>query len=160
MPILDIKKYPAPILKTRAEKVREVNSEIKQLAQDMIETTQDSNGAGLSAPQVGVSKRIIVADAGDVPCVFINPEILKRKGKEIAEEGCLSFPGIFFKIKRASEITCRFLDENGRRQEMEIKGLLARIVQHETDHLDGILIIDRVNFLKRRKALGEYNKQK
>lgn len=156
MSILELKKYPDHVLRERAVPIKEVNAKIKQLARDLIETMRQADGVGLAGLQVGVSQRIFVADAGADPRLFINPEIISKKGKEVAGEGCLSFPGVFLKIKRAREITCRFLDERGEPQEIKTGGALARIIQHETDHLDGVLIIDKVNFLRRRKVLREY----
>jgi len=159
MSILKIKEYPDPILNKKCEEVAEINFEIDKLIGDMIETMQKNNGVGLAAPQVGVLKRIIVLDSEKGPIAFVNPKILK-KSKEIEnmEEGCLSFPGVFFNIKRPKEIEAEVLTEEGKKIKIKISGLLARVFQHETDHLDGILFIDRLNFwqkLKLRKKLKE-----
>ena len=109
-------------------------------------------GVGLAAPQVGVSKRIIVVKTEKGPAVFINPKIVKKsRKKEAEEEGCLSLPGIWLKVKRVSEVELAALDINGKKIKIKIGGLLARIFQHEIDHLDGILIINRVNIIQKIK---------
>lgn len=139
--VREILKYPSPILKRKSEKVREINDEIKKLAGDMIETLKKSGGVGLAAPQIGESKRIIIVKTE----AFINPEISKRtKETEIAEEGCLCIPGLYLKIKRAKKVEVKALDINGNKVEIKAEGLPARIFQHEIDHLDGILIINRI----------------
>ncbi len=150
MAILKIKKYPDPILREKCEEVKEVNEEIKKLVDDMIETMQKNDGAGLAAPQVGVSKRVIVVETEKGPVGFVNPKIVK-KGKEtvIEEEGCLSFPGLWLKIKRWKKVDIEALDGDGKKVKAE--NLLASILQHEIDHLDGILYIDRIGFWQRWK---------
>ena len=147
---LEIKKYPNPILRKKCEEIKEVTPEIKKLIEDMIETMEKNNGVGLAAPQIGILKRIIVAETEKGPLCLINPKIVK-KGKETAldKEGCLSFPGLFLKISRRREVEVEALDGNGRK--IKAKGLLARILQHEIDHLDGILYIDRISFWQRWK---------
>ncbi len=145
--IREIKKYPAPVLKRRAEEIKEITPEIKKLAEDMSETMLKSerDAVGLAAPQVGVSIRMFVAQTGKGPGVFINPRILKKKGKEIIEEGCLSLPEFWLKVKRAKEIELEAIDINGKKIKTKAVGLFARILQHEIDHLNGILIINKVN---------------
>jgi len=154
---LDIKKYPNSILRKKCKRVKEVTPDIKQLINDMIATMQKNNGVGLAAPQVGVSKRIIVAQTDYGPKAFINPEIIKKtKEKEIIEEGCLSFPDLWLKVERAKGVEITALDGNGNKTKAE--GLLSIILQHEIDHLGGILFIDRISFwqrLKIRKKLKE-----
>ncbi len=155
--VLDIKKYPNSILRKKCKRVKEVTPDIKQLINDMIATMQKNNGVGLAAPQVGVSKRIIVAQTDYGPKAFINPEIIKKtKEKEIIEEGCLSFPDLWLKVERAKGVEITALDGNGNKTKAE--GLLSIILQHEIDHLGGILFIDRISFwqrLKIRKKLKE-----
>ena len=157
MTILEIKKYPDPILRKKCEEVKEIAPDIKQLINNMIETMEENKGVGLAAPQVGVLKRIIVAQTDYGPKAFINPEIIKKtKEKEIMEEGCLSFPGLWLKVERAKGVEITALDSNGNK--IKAVGFLARILQHEIDHLDGILFIDRISFwqrLKIRKKLKE-----
>ncbi|MDO8663356.1 MAG: peptide deformylase [Candidatus Wildermuthbacteria bacterium] len=149
--IKTILKYPNPVLKRKSKKVGEVNSEIKKLAEDMIETLKKSGGVGLAAPQVGESKRVIVVNIKARNAVdnrvFINPEIVKKtKEKAVDEEGCLCLPGVYFKIKRAKGVEIKALDLEGREIKIKAEGLIARIFQHEIDHLDGILILDRLPF--------------
>ena len=144
---LFIKKYPDPFLKLRAEKVEEIGDEEKELIRNMLQTMYGARGVGLAANQVGVLKRIIVVDVGKGPQVFINPEILERKGgKEISEEGCLSVPGVFLKIKRWKEIKVRAQDEKGREFEVQVSGLPSFCLQQEIDHLKGLSILDRMSF--------------
>jgi len=142
---LKIITYPDPTLRKKSEKVKEVDNEIKDLIKNMIKTMEKNQGIGLAAPQVGVLKRIIIALTDNGPKAFINPKIIKKtKETEIMEEGCLSFPGLFLEIKRWKGVEIEALDGNGNK--IKATGLLARILQHEIDHLDGILFIDRISF--------------
>ena len=155
MAILEIKKYPESVLRKRAEEVKEITPEIKQLSQDLIETMLKSEreAVGLAAPQVGVSKRIFAAQTESGPAIFINPKITKKSRKtETMEEGCLSLPKIWFKIKRAGGIEMEALDINGKKLKINTEGMFARILQHEIDHLNGVLIVNRVNFWQRLKS--------
>ena len=147
---LEIKKYPDPILRKKAEEAREITQEIKKFCQDIEETMIANQGIGLSAPQVGKSKRIIAIQTEKGPEVFINPKIIKKsKETEIGEEGCLSFPGLFLKIKRAKELEIEALDIEGKKIQTKVEGLTARVFQHEIDHLEGILFIDHVRVGRR-----------
>jgi peptide deformylase len=163
MALLEIKKYPDPILRKKCQEVREVNEEIKKLIDDMVETMKKNDGVGLAAPQVGVSKRVIIVETERGPEGFINPKILKKtKETEIDWEGCLSVPGVFLKIKRWKGIEVEVLNREGEKVQVKAVGLVARIFQDEIDHLDGILIIDRVNRLERfrtRNRLKELEKE-
>lgn len=141
--------YPDPVLEKTARSIELVSETEKRLLNDMLETMYLSQGIGLAAPQVGIPKRAIVLDIGDGPIQLINPIVSKKTGSETGEEGCLSFPGVMVKIRRAAKITFRGLDEDGKLIESEAEGLLARAIQHEIDHLDGKLIIDYVNPIKR-----------
>ena len=146
-----ILKYPNPVLKNKSEGVEEITDEIRKLAQDMKETMFTGQGIGLAAPQIGVLKRIIAVQE-KTPLIFINPRIIKKSRETVSEqEGCLSFPGIFLKINRAKEIEVEALDERGEKVYFKAQGLIARVLQHEIDHLDGILCIDRLNFWQRLK---------
>lgn len=146
---LQLKYYPEQVLMQKARKVTTIDSSIRKLANDMLETMYSSDGVGLAAPQVGVSKRIMVIDvAGEDerrdPIVFINPQIIKQEGKLVGLEGCLSFPGVFFEVERANRITVRFQNLAGKEVKMDAEGdLLCRAIQHEIDHLDGELFIDK-----------------
>ncbi|HOK00448.1 MAG TPA: peptide deformylase [Candidatus Pacearchaeota archaeon] len=155
MALLEIKKYPDPILKKKSYEVEKITDEIKKLIEDMAETMKKNNGVGIAAPQVGVLKRIIVIETENGIVPFINPKIIKKsKEKETMEEGCLSFPGVFLKIKRPKEVEIEALNKEGKK--IKAKGLLARILQHEIDHLDGILLIDRLSFLGKIKFKIKY----
>lgn len=143
--ILEITKLGEEILRKKAEPVAEVTDEIRKLADDMLETMIEANGVGLAGPQVGKNLRIFVAMADDdVKRVFINPHIIKTSEEvEEYEEGCLSIPQVYESITRPSRVTVQALNEKGRPFTLDADGLLARIIQHEYDHLDGILYIDR-----------------
>jgi len=152
--ILRIRKYGDPVLETKAEPVTEFNEELKQLAADMFETMYANKGIGLAAPQVGVSKRLTVLDhsAGEdesAKLVLVNPEILVKEGVQIGEEGCLSIPGFREDVKRAYRVRVRAQDLEGNFFETEGEELLARAIQHEIDHLDGILFLQHLSLLKR-----------
>ncbi|MGB9787254.1 MAG: peptide deformylase [Dictyoglomus turgidum] len=141
--IMEIRKIGDPILKIKAKKVEKIDEKVKNLVRDMIETMKFSNGVGLAAPQVGESLRIIVVDYEENPIAFINPEILEMDGEVLDYEGCLSVPGVEVPIKRAERIIFKAQDLQGRTKRYKAKGLLARVIQHEVDHLEGILILDR-----------------
>lgn len=161
--ILTIRKYPDPILSQPGEPVTEFNAELRKLVADMFETTYASQGIGLAAPQVGVSKRLTVIDLsmGKKPeekLVLINPEITFSEGKLYEEEGCLSFPDIREKVVRAAKVRVRAQDENGKWFEMDGEDLLSRCFQHEIDHLNGMLFIFRMSALKRNLNLRKIKK--
>ncbi len=148
MAILPILRYPDPFLRQKAEPVRTINGELRQLAADMIETMHEANGVGLAAPQVGKSVRMVVVDFDPEnfePRVLINPVIVRRsRKKETSDEGCLSLPGVRSKVKRALGVTCETQNLDGDIVEYHVEGLTARAVQHELDHLDGMLFVDKV----------------
>lgn len=143
MAVLPIVKIGDPILETRAQEVPRITKKITKLVEDMIETMYEANGAGLAAPQVGVNKRIIVVDLGEGPVCLINPVVQSAQGEEIDVEGCLSIPERWVYVKRAAEIEVTGLNEKGKPVQVKAEGFLARALQHEIDHLDGILILDR-----------------
>ena len=140
-------------LRKRSESVSEIDDEVKQLVLDMIETMNLNKGIGLAAPQVGVLKRIFVIKTDNSDMVFINPSIIE-KGKEtdVLEEGCLSLPGKFLKIRRPIRIRIKALDINNNKLDIGLEGIPARIFQHELDHLNGKLILDRVSLIQRIKS--------
>jgi peptide deformylase len=161
--ILTIRKYPDPVLSQPGEPVTEFNDELRKLVADMFETTYASQGIGLAAPQVGVSKRLTVIDlsVGKNPAeklVVINPEIISSEGKLYEEEGCLSFPDIREKVVRSAKVRIRAQDENGKWFEMDGEDLLSRCLQHEIDHLNGVLFIFRMSALKRNLNLRKIRK--
>ncbi|MCI6893160.1 MAG: peptide deformylase [Treponema sp.] len=143
--LLRITKIGEEILRQKAQPVEEINDEIRQLANDMLETMIDADGVGLAAPQIGRSIRMFVIMADDdVKRVFINPQIIKTSN-EVGpyDEGCLSIPQVYETIVRPLQVTVQAYDENGKRFTLDADGLLARCIQHENDHLDGVLYIDR-----------------
>ncbi len=161
MAILEIKEYGEPVLREKALPVNEVTPEILNIIKDMAETMYDDSGVGLAAPQVGVSKRIILVDGEeDGLIVLINPMIVKSEGEVVAEEGCLSIPGIYSQVKRASKVTVKALNENGDPIEITKEALIARALQHEIDHLDGILFVDRIGRMERQMLLDKLKKKK
>lgn len=143
MAVYKIVELGDPVLREKARPVPEVNRSILKLLDNMADTLYAARGAGLAAPQIGVSKRVIVVDCGEGLWEIINPEIVSRKGEEIAAEGCLSIPGVSGEVKRAAQVVVKGLDRSGREIRIEASGLGARALQHETDHLDGVLFIDR-----------------
>ncbi|OGI17409.1 MAG: peptide deformylase [Candidatus Moranbacteria bacterium RIFCSPHIGHO2_02_FULL_40_12b] len=153
MPILPIIKYPNPILRKKAEKVNDpLDPEIQKLIPRMIETLRKSNGLGLAAPQVKKTIRLCVIEEGGVLYTLINPKIKSQsKNKIIMDEGCLSFPGKFFLIARPEKVKIRYTDGKGENRKLKAEGLLARTIQHEIDHLDGILLTDRSKIKKTKK---------
>ncbi len=145
MALREVRKEGDEILRKKSRKVEVIDDKIKELIKDMDETMHYSNGVGISAVQVGVLKRVIVIDInydGTPSLVLINPEVVKTKGSQECQEGCLSFPNKFAKVIRPSEVTVKALDENGKKITVRGKGILAEALLHEIDHLDGILFID------------------
>lgn len=162
MAILNLLYYPDPRLRRKAEPVTVVDESIHKLIDDMLETMYQAPGIGLAATQVGVTKQVIVIDISEdqnAPLVFINPEIKMRQGETEREEGCLSVPEIFELVVRAAEITVHYLDRNGQKKEFEAQELLATCIQHEIDHLEGKLFIDRLSNLKRQRIRKKAEKQ-
>ncbi len=161
MSLLKIKIYPEPILKKKAEPVTDFGPQQQKFFDDMIETMYVEDGVGLAAPQVGVSQQILVASptmTQGEEYVFVNLEIIESRGRELGVEGCLSLPGISGEIPRAKIVKFRAQDRHGKTVEMEVKDFFARILQHELDHLNGILLIDRVDFDKRQELLAAYQR--
>ena len=157
---------PNSILRQKSSIVEKIDGEIRKLMNDMVETMYAAPGIGLAAIQVGVPKRIIVLDISrneepKKPMFFINPEIVvKSKNNSIYEEGCLSVPGQFAEIERPESCHLKFLDYNGQPQEIKAKGMLATCIQHEIDHLEGILFIDYLSKLKKSMIVKKLSKQK
>ncbi len=154
MPILPIVKYGHPVLTTKAEPVKSIDEEILELARNMVETMHTAPGIGLAAPQVNVSKRLITVDLSigqkpDQLLILINPEFLETEGESIAEEGCLSVPGIQEKVKRPARVLVRGIDLRGKERIIQAEGLLARVFCHEIDHINGKLFIENLSPLKR-----------
>jgi peptide deformylase len=146
MALLDLRKFGDPVLRRRAEPVQDITDEIRAIIRDMIDTMYAEVGIGLAAPQVGISLRVIVVDEekGRGPRALVNPEVTNQGGRVVAEEGCLSIPGIFAPVERAEWLHVKAHDEKGDPVSLDARGLLARVIQHEIDHLDGLLFIDRL----------------
>ncbi|UCF21624.1 MAG: peptide deformylase [Gemmatimonadota bacterium] len=161
MGILDIRLLGDPVLRQAADEVVAFDDELKTLAEDMFETMYASDGIGLAAPQVGIAKRMFVMDVRDPelePRVVVNPKIIEQDGFESGEEGCLSIPGITGEVERSARILIEGLDVDGRPIRIEATDLLARCIQHEIDHVDGVLFIDRLSPFKRKLLLGKWKK--
>lgn len=164
MAIRTILRYPDKRLREKALPVAVVDDDVRKLCDDMAETMYAAPGVGLAAPQIGVSKRIFVIDIATADeksdlRVFINPEFVAREGETVWEEGCLSFPGIHEEVQRAAKVTVRALGLDGSSFEVTAEGLLAIAIQHEYDHLEGTLMVDRVSLLKRRFIDREMRKR-
>ncbi len=155
MSIRPVRIYGDPILRQKASAVAGVDDTVRELVADLRETMQAYSGVGLAANQVGVTQRVLVVDVpldGDTRArhALINPVIKRRSGSESGEEGCLSIPGIFEEVTRSQTIEVEALDEHGKRLSLHAQGYLARAIQHEVDHLDGVLFVDRLSLLKRQ----------
>ncbi|MDP4537175.1 peptide deformylase [Alkalimonas collagenimarina] len=162
MSVLRVLHFPDPRLRTVAKAVTEITPEIQQLVQNMLDTMYDENGIGLAATQVDEHVRVVVIDVSDDrndPLVFINPEIIDKKGDTSYEEGCLSVPQNYAKVQRAEEVTVKAQDAKGEWFEMHADGLLAICIQHELDHLLGKLFIDYLSPLKRERIRKKLEKE-
>ncbi len=151
--VLKLFTYPDPLLKEISKEVTDFSKELKSLTDDMFKTMYENSGIGLAAPQVGILKRIVVIDLQEddkkVPLIFINPQIIEACGSTTFEEGCLSVPGYHEVVKRKKDITVKFQDLEGKEQVINATGLLAICLQHEIDHLNGILFVDQISQLKK-----------
>lgn len=159
---LEILQYPDERLRTVATPVESVDDEFRTVIDNMFETMYDAKGVGLAATQVNIHKRLFIADCSensDTPLVFINPQIIARDGIHENEEGCLSFPNVYAKVERASEITVEALDRDGKEFTMDADGLLAICIQHELDHLEGKLFVDYLSPLKRSRIRKKLEKE-
>jgi len=152
----------SPVLRKRAQAVPQVDDAVRRLVDDLFETMRAAKGVGLAAPQVGVSQRVAVVDVGEEfppPLVLINPRIVEASGEpEVAEEGCLSIPEIFGEVDRSPSVALEALDRDGKPYRVTVTGFKARAVQHEIDHLDGILFLDRLSAVKRGLLLAKWKK--
>jgi len=151
-----------PTLKRRAEAVEAFDEDLRTLIADLFETMAEARGIGLAAPQVDVSRRVIVVDPRAVDpekgraLALVNPEIVAYAGSTVFEEGCLSIPGLYTDVRRSEQVTVRYADETGTVREEVFDGIMARVIQHERDHLDGVLFPDRVSSLRRAWLLRRY----
>jgi peptide deformylase len=165
MAVLEILKYPHRFLKKRSSEVDRIDGDLKKLIRDMTETMHDASGIGLAAPQVGICRRVIVVDVSPIDpdqrhFAMINPEVVSEEGEVEHEEGCLSVPDCVEMIKRREKIRVRGLSPEGTEMEIAGEGILAICLQHEIDHLNGLLILDRVSRLKREIYRDKVKKEK
>jgi peptide deformylase len=162
MAILEILQYPDPRLNKPAERVEKIDAATRQLVEDMAETMYAAPGVGLAATQVDVHKQIIVIDVSDDRSdlrVFINPEITRREGAAVNQEGCLSVPGVYDNVERAESVTVTALDKNGSRFTLNASGTLATCIQHEMDHLEGKVFVERLSELKQNRVRAKLKKR-
>jgi peptide deformylase len=162
--ILEILKYPHPLLKKRCKEVDQIDEEVKRLIRDMTETMYGAQGIGLAACQVGISRRVVVLDVSPMDpgrgmMTMINPEIVSEEGEVDSEEGCLSVPDCHETVKRREKIRVRCLSLDGKEIELAGEGILAIALQHEIDHLNGVLIVDRLSRLKREMLRERLKKE-
>lgn len=165
MAVLEILKFPHPVLKKRSEAVNRIDGEVKKLIRDMRETMVEAGGVGLAACQVGVSRRVIVLDVSPMDpqhsfFALIDPEIISEEGEIDHEEGCLSVPDCLEKVKRKEKVCVKGFSPEGKEMEIKGEGILAIALQHEIDHINGILILDRVSRLKREIYRNKLKKEK
>jgi peptide deformylase len=165
MAVLEILRYPHPTLKKRAKEVERIDEGIKRLIHDMAETMYGANGIGLAACQIGVPQRVIVLDVSPIDprhsfFAMVNPEVISQEGEVDHEEGCLSVPDCFEKVKRREKVRVKGISPEGKEMEIAGEGILAFALQHEIDHLDGILILDRLSLLKRQIYRNKLKKEK
>lgn len=154
-----IRTYGDPVLKTKAAPVDEVDGKLIRLVDDMFDTlVETSNGLALAAPQIGVQKQVVVWDFGDEPLAIVNPEIVESDGEWVYDEGCLSIPGLYVEMLRPKQVLVRGVDLDGEIIEIEADELEARMFQHEIDHLQGVLMFDRMTPDQRKEALREYRR--
>lgn len=159
--ILEIKTYGDPVLRKESEEVKEINEDILKLINDMAETMYDAPGVGLAAPQIGVNKRIFVIDTDGVLKKVINPVFLENSNEtEDEEEGCLSVPGIYKKVKRPKKVKLKYLNEKGEEVIEEAEGLYARALQHENDHLNGVMFVDKISNISKKLTAKKLEKLK
>src|SRR6186997_2780791 len=162
MAILEILQYPDPRLNAAAQRVEKIDDSTRRLIADMIETMYAAPGVGLAATQVDVHKQIVIIDVSDDRTdlrVFINPEITRREGQAVNQEGCLSVPGIYDNVERAESVTVTALDRNGSRFTLNASGMLATCIQHEMDHLQGKVFVERLSDLKQNRIRAKLKKR-
>ena len=159
MSIFPIRVFGDPVLRAPAEPVAEFTSALERLVDDMLETMYGAPGVGLAAPQIGISKQIFVADIGDGPFAMINPQILEASGNWDFEEGCLSVPGMYWSIDRPGFAKAAGYDVAGNRIELSGDELMGRVLQHEIDHLNGMLLLERLPRRVRKQALRDLREQ-
>ncbi|MFH1359642.1 MAG: peptide deformylase [Candidatus Omnitrophota bacterium] len=158
---LKVRVYGDPCLRKKCKPIKKVGPAERMIISSMIQAMYDHKGIGLAAPQIGINEQLFVADIGDGPFAVINPRIFKQRGANIMEEGCLCLPGISVKVRRSKKIVVQYIDEQNQKVEKECDDLLAKVFQHETDHLKGKMIIDHASLrekIKYRKQLAQLRK--
>lgn len=160
-----VRKYGDPVLREKCVPVTAFDEELKKFAEKMFSIMNSANGVGLAAPQVGDTRRMFIIDLSGQdfdaePTVFVNPVIESAEGEQVGEEGCLSFPGLFLKISRAEKVIVKFQNLKGEHYRVEAMGLASRAILHESDHLDGVLFIDRISSIDRDMLAGKLKKLK
>ncbi len=158
MALLPLHLLGSPVLRERSADVAAVDDEVRRFIADLYETMDAEQGAGLAANQVGVARRIAVVDAEGERFAMVNPRIVEADGRQSGEEGCLSIPDVFAEVARANRVVVEALDEEGRAYRREATGLAARAIQHEIDHLDGVLFIDHLGPIRRKMILARWKK--
>jgi peptide deformylase len=159
MSLLPLHLLGSPVLRERSAEVSGIDDEVRQFVDDLFETMHAAKGVGLAANQVGVARRVAVVETEDEKLVLINPVILEAEGRDTAEEGCLSIPKVYADVTRPEKIVLEAIDREGNRYTKTLDGLAARAVQHEIDHLDGILFVDHLGLLKRKRILSKWKKE-
>jgi peptide deformylase len=159
MAIFPIRTFPDPVLRTPAAPVAEIDGDVRRLVDDMLETMYEAPGVGLAAPQIGVSLRVIVFDIGEGPHHMINPEMLETSGSWTYDEGCLSVPERYWSVKRSAFARARGLDLDGKEIEYAGEELMGRVLQHEIDHINGLLLLDRLPRRVRKQALKQLREE-
>jgi peptide deformylase len=159
MSLLPLHLLGSPVLRERSAEVSAIDDEVRQFVDDLFETMHAAKGVGLAANQVGVARRVAVVETEDEKLVLINPVILEAEGRDTAEEGCLSIPKVYADVTRPEKIVLEATDREGNRYTKTLDGLAARAVQHEIDHLDGILFVDHLGLLKRKRILSKWKKE-
>ena len=170
----DIRIFGDPILREKSVPIKEIDDGLLQLADDMISTMHANNGAGLAAQQIGRTERICIVNIDDdmrdseelgnegleMPMILLNPEISDGHGEQVGPEGCLSFPDIFVKVARFEEVTLKYMDVSGDNQEVRVHAWVARAVQHEVDHLNGVLLVDHMSPVQKVAVAGKLKRMK
>lgn len=151
MAVYKVVTVPNEVLRTKAKEVTRINDGVLRLLGNMRDTMYEFDGIGLAAPQIGVLKRVVVIDTGDNYIELINPEIIYREGEQTGSEGCLSIPGVYGKVTRAKKVIVKALNRHNEEMEIKAEDLLAKVLQHEIDHLDGILFTDKATEIVRKK---------
>jgi peptide deformylase len=159
MSLLPLHLLGSPVLRQHSPEVKTVDDEVRRLVEDMFETMDAAKGIGLAANQVGVSRRVAVVDVDGDRFAMINPRIIETEGRAVAEEGCLSIPDIYGDVTRPDRVVLEALDPAGNRYRKEATGLKARAIQHEIDHLDGILFLDHLSLIKRQMLLARWRRE-